>query len=56
MRAQVTKDETQLLIGGKWVDAGNGTYDIINPATEQPVGQAPNASTRDAEDAATAGP
>ena len=39
----------QLLIGGKWVDAGDGTYDIINPATEQVVGQAPNASVDDAE-------
>jgi len=33
MGDQVTKDETQLFIGGKWVDAGNGTYDVINPAT-----------------------
>ena len=54
MGNQVTRDETQLLIGGKWVDAGNGTYDIINPATEQVVGQAPNASVADAEAAAAA--
>jgi phenylacetaldehyde dehydrogenase len=54
MSAQVTKDETQLLIGGQWVDAGNGTYDIINPATEQLVGQAPNASVEDANNAAAA--
>ncbi len=54
MGSQITKDETQLLIGGKWVDAGNGTYDIINPATEQVVGQAPNASVADAEPAAPA--
>ena len=54
MGAQVTKDETKLLIGGKWVEAGNGTYEIINPATEQPVGQAPNASVADAEAAAAA--
>jgi phenylacetaldehyde dehydrogenase len=54
MGSQVTKDETQLLIGGKWVDAGDGTYDIINPATEQVVGQAPNASTDDASAAARA--
>ena len=44
MSDQITKNEQQLLIGGKWVDAGDGTYDIINPATEQVVGQAPNAS------------
>jgi acyl-CoA reductase-like NAD-dependent aldehyde dehydrogenase len=54
MGAQVTKDETRLLIGGTWVEAGDGTYDIINPATEQVVGQAPNASAEDAANAAAA--
>ena len=54
MGNQASRDETQLLIGGKWVEAGNGTYDIINPATEQVVGQAPNASVADAEAAAAA--
>ncbi|MGD0391176.1 MAG: aldehyde dehydrogenase family protein [Acidimicrobiales bacterium] len=54
MGSQATRDETQLLIGGKWVDAGNGTYDVVNPATEQVVGQAPNASPEDAEAAAAA--
>jgi acyl-CoA reductase-like NAD-dependent aldehyde dehydrogenase len=54
MGSQITRDETQLLIGGKWVEAGNGTYDIINPATEQVVGQAPNASAEDAANAAAA--
>ena len=44
-----THDEHHLLIGGKWVDAGGGTYDIVNPATEEVVGQAPNASVADAE-------
>ncbi len=54
MGSQATRDETQLLIGGKWVDAGDGTYDVVNPATEQVVGQAPNASPADAEAAAAA--
>ena len=54
MGSQVTRDETQLLIGGRWADAGDGTYDIINPATEQVVGQAPNASVDDANAAAQA--
>jgi len=54
MSDQVTKDETKLLIGGSWVDAGDGTYDIVNPATEQLVGQAPNASVEDARNAAAA--
>lgn len=47
-------DETQLLIGGKWVEPGGGTYDVINPATEEPVGAAPNASATDAAAAAAA--
>ncbi len=47
-------NESQLLIGGKWVDASAGTYDVINPATEEVVGQAPNASVADAEAAAAA--
>jgi acyl-CoA reductase-like NAD-dependent aldehyde dehydrogenase len=49
-----TPHENQLLIGGKWVEASDGTYDIINPATEEVVGQAPNASAKDAEEAAAA--
>ena len=44
----------RLLIGGDWVEAGDGTYPIVNPATEQVVGQAPNASVADAEAAAEA--
>ena len=54
MGSQVTRDETQLLIGGAWVEAGNGTYDIVNPATEQVVGQAPDGSVDDAAAAADA--
>jgi phenylacetaldehyde dehydrogenase len=54
MGSQVTRDETQLLIGGKWTDSGNGTYEIVNPATEQVVGQAPDASVDDANAAAAA--
>jgi acyl-CoA reductase-like NAD-dependent aldehyde dehydrogenase len=48
------RHEHQLLIGGTWVDAGSGTYDVINPATEEVVGQAPNAGVDDAEAAAAA--
>jgi acyl-CoA reductase-like NAD-dependent aldehyde dehydrogenase len=46
--------EHRLLIGGEWVTAGDGTYPIVNPATEQVVGHAPNASVADAEAAAAA--
>jgi acyl-CoA reductase-like NAD-dependent aldehyde dehydrogenase len=38
----------QLLIGGEWVDGSDGTYPIINPATEEVVGEAPEASVADA--------
>ncbi len=41
-------------IGGEWVEAGKGAYDVINPATEQVVGQAPECSRQDAENAAAA--
>ncbi|HEV7887969.1 MAG TPA: aldehyde dehydrogenase family protein [Acidimicrobiales bacterium] len=35
----------QLLIGGERVDGEAGSYDVVNPATEAVVGQAPEAST-----------
>src|SRR5580704_16091549 len=54
MAESTARNEHQLLIGGKWVDASEGTYDIINPATEEVVGQAPNASADDARAAAAA--
>ncbi len=44
----------RLLIGGEWVDGDNGSYDIINPATEQVVGSAPEASVEQALAAARA--
>ena len=50
----MSHDEHQLLIGGKWVDASGGTYDVVNPATEEVVGRAPNATATDAQAAAAA--
>jgi acyl-CoA reductase-like NAD-dependent aldehyde dehydrogenase len=47
-------DEFRLLIGGECVAGAGGTYDIVNPATEQVVGQAPEASTAQVEAAAEA--
>jgi acyl-CoA reductase-like NAD-dependent aldehyde dehydrogenase len=44
----------QLLIGGEWVDGAEGTYDVVNPATEEVVGGAPEASVQQAQDAARA--
>jgi len=44
----------QLLIGGEWVDGADGGYDVVNPATEDVVGVAPEASVEQARDAARA--
>ena len=44
----------RLLIGGERVDGEAGAYDIVNPATEGVVGQAPEASTAQVEAAASA--
>jgi acyl-CoA reductase-like NAD-dependent aldehyde dehydrogenase len=44
----------KLLIGGEWVDGENGTSPIVNPATEEVVGLAPEASVDQALDAARA--
>jgi acyl-CoA reductase-like NAD-dependent aldehyde dehydrogenase len=48
------RHEPNLLIDGEWVPASGGTYEIINPATEQVVGHAPNATADDALAAAKA--
>ena len=48
------RNEPNLLIDGEWVPASGGTYEIINPATEQVVGHAPNATAEDALAAARA--
>jgi acyl-CoA reductase-like NAD-dependent aldehyde dehydrogenase len=44
----------RLLIGGEWVEGSDGTYPIINPATEEVVAEAPEASVGDAAAAAAA--
>ena len=43
-----------LLIGGEWVDGADGAYEVVNPATEEVVGLAPEASVGQVEDAARA--
>jgi len=52
--ATTTTDSYRQLIGGEWLEGGNGTYEIINPATEGVVGEAPEASTDDVRSAAAA--
>ena len=44
----------RMLIGGAWVDGAAGSHPIINPATEEIVGEAPQASVEQAEAAAQA--
>jgi acyl-CoA reductase-like NAD-dependent aldehyde dehydrogenase len=44
----------QCLIGGEWVDGADGGYDVVNPATEQVAGVAPEASVEQARAAAAA--
>ncbi|MFJ8674302.1 aldehyde dehydrogenase family protein [Streptomyces sp. NPDC093589] len=34
----------RLFIGGEWVEPDGGHYDVVNPATEEVVGRAPEAS------------
>jgi len=43
-----------VLIGGHWVPATGGTYPVIDPATEEVAGQAPEASVAQVQDAARA--
>ena len=46
--------EWKLLIGGELVAGDAGTAPIVNPATEEVVGEAPEASVEQAESAARA--
>lgn len=43
----------RMLIGGK-LDAGSASFDVINPANEQVIGQAPDATTADLDRAVAA--
>ena len=47
-------DREKLLIGGEWRAASGGTYEVINPSTEEVVGLAPEATREDAYEAARA--
>ena len=53
--AVITGQDEQLLIGGKWVDAGGGKrFDVTNPATGEVVGSVPNGSASDVQAAIAA--
>ncbi|MFB7187229.1 aldehyde dehydrogenase family protein [Streptomyces sp. NPDC056230] len=50
-----TRDGKQrLFIGGRWTEPDHGHYEVINPATEEVVGLAPEASREQVYAAATA--
>lgn len=50
----VQDGEYRLLINGEWVAGGAEAYAVINPATEETVGMAPNATAAQAADACAA--
>ncbi|MFE1951116.1 aldehyde dehydrogenase family protein [Streptomyces sp. NPDC059524] len=50
----MTYTEGRLFVGGEWVEPGGGHYDVIDPASEQVVGPAPEASKEQVRDAARA--
>lgn len=52
--ADTMVEEPRLLIGGSWIEAAGGTYPVVNPATEDVVGHAPDAGPPDAAAAAAA--
>jgi acyl-CoA reductase-like NAD-dependent aldehyde dehydrogenase len=52
--ATTTQERYSLWIGGDRVVGSNGTYEVVNPATEEVVGLAPEATAEDARQAATA--
>ena len=44
----------RVLIGGEWVRAAHGTYPVVDPATEEPAGHAPECSVEQVRAAARA--
>jgi acyl-CoA reductase-like NAD-dependent aldehyde dehydrogenase len=44
----------RLFVGGEWLDGGRGRYEIVNPATEQVVGEAPESAVGDVQAAVAA--
>src|SRR5688572_28976309 len=51
--APIVRD--RLYIGGEWVEpAGQGTIDVVNPTTGQPIGSIPEGTAEDGDRAVTA--
>ncbi|MFC9795816.1 aldehyde dehydrogenase family protein [Streptomyces sp. NPDC127584] len=51
---QANQANQRLFIGGEWVEPDGGHYEVIDPATEEVVGLAPEASRAQVYDAAAA--
>src|SRR5262245_33467151 len=45
---------SRIYVAGEWVEPAEGRYPVVNPATEQVIGEAPEASAAQAEQAAAA--
>ena len=54
MTASASTKVTELLIDGELVGAGGGTFTTINPATEEPLGEAADADATDMDRAIAA--
>jgi acyl-CoA reductase-like NAD-dependent aldehyde dehydrogenase len=54
INAATDQERYSLWIGGDRVEGSKGTYEIVNPATEETVGLAPEATADDARQAAAA--
>src|SRR5262245_66258353 len=54
-RARVLAASRRMFVDGDWVEASNGAvYSVPNPATEEPVGAAPDATVADMQGAIAA--
>jgi acyl-CoA reductase-like NAD-dependent aldehyde dehydrogenase len=54
VRETTVDDRYTMWIGGDRIEGSNGTYEVVNPATEAVVGLAPEATADDARQAAAA--
>src|SRR5688500_15307968 len=52
--AATSTPDYRLFYGGEWVEPAGGRYSIVNPATEEVVGEAPEASRDQVAEAAAA--
>ncbi|WP_159058584.1 aldehyde dehydrogenase family protein, partial [Streptomyces europaeiscabiei] len=53
-RAPQVPDRQRLFVGGSWTEPDGGHYEVVDPATEDVVGWAPEASRAQVHAAAAA--